>query len=345
MRGPASIVVDASTVRTGGGRDLAIAVARAALRVRPAIIFAPDRAFGAKFGSIDGATVLTVEGGIVRRLVTVGVWTARCRMMRSIALSVGLANRRVPFAPASSSIVVVQNKILVGRFLPAQDLPTAFRQVVLRWSLTRARLVVAVSGHLLTPSTRTVVLENGVDPEWSLTRHASDRGGDSSIVYPSHFISYKNQHLLLEAYSLARSEGLTASLLLIGDIRDSRFFTRLWSSAEGIDGVRFLPRLAPDELRAVVSSATGVVFPSLAEASPVAILEAKAVGLPLAMSDIAAHQWVASPGDRLFDPHSVRSIADALLWLASAPSPIQGAVRTWGDVERDYEDLFRRLVA
>jgi glycosyltransferase involved in cell wall biosynthesis len=79
--------------------------------------------------------------------------------------------------------------------------------------------------------------------------------------------------------------------------------------------VQFIHGLSDDEMPALYSAASALVFPSTYEGFGIPLLEAMACACPIAASDIAAVRELAAESAIRFNPASVESIANAMLRL------------------------------
>jgi len=104
--------------------------------------------------------------------------------------------------------------------------------------------------------------------------------------------------------------------------------------------VRLLGRVGPAEVQDRMRAAAYLVMPSLAyEATPRALIEAFANGLPVLASRLGALAELVEPGRNglLFEPGSARDLARRLAWAEAFPEKM----RQMGECARaDYESRF-----
>jgi glycosyltransferase involved in cell wall biosynthesis len=157
--------------------------------------------------------------------------------------------------------------------------------------------------------------------------HPSARGGlpERYFYFPGQLWQHKNHLLMLEA--LRRLKARLPGLVVVAtgsahDHRDPAYPGRLLSMAarEGISDMFLYLGVVPyDDVIAIARSSIALVNPSLFEGWSTTVEEAKAIGLPMLLSDIEVHREQAGDMARYFDPRSADSLA-CLLELA------------WGDL-------------
>jgi glycosyltransferase involved in cell wall biosynthesis len=122
----------------------------------------------------------------------------------------------------------------------------------------------------------------------------------------------KNVRRILDAYRVARSDHDLPPLVLAGGTgRLSASEKRALDAAE-TDGVISLGYVSDDDLAALYTRATALVFASLYEGFGIPILEAMSAGCPVITSDSGAMSEVAGDAALLVDPYDTDAIADAI---------------------------------
>jgi glycosyltransferase involved in cell wall biosynthesis len=97
-----------------------------------------------------------------------------------------------------------------------------------------------------------------------------------------------------------------------------------------LDGrVRFTGAVSDLELKVYYRNATALIFPSFYEGFGFPLVEAMAVGCPVACSNIASLPEVAGDAALLFNPFSVEEIAQTLIRIAT-DAKIQNALAERG---------------
>lgn len=134
-------------------------------------------------------------------------------------------------------------------------------------------------------------------------------------LYVSNAELYKHQWIVIRAIELLRKRGRNVSLLLVGggcgtpqklvsqQVRDSD------PQGEFVQQLKFLPQ---QELPGELAAADIFVFASSCENMPNTLVEAMAVGLPIACSDRGPMPEVLCDGGIYFDPEDGESIASAI---------------------------------
>ncbi len=139
----------------------------------------------------------------------------------------------------------------------------------------------------------------------------------SYAAYPANYWPHKNHERLLGAFARARASRPEMTLVLCGALDAARERLAAAIRNHGLPGaVRALPYLSDDAVTALLSGARFLVFPSLYEGFGIPVLEAMALGTPVACSDLPVLREVAGEDALYFNPEDEISIADALelLW-------------------------------
>ncbi len=181
-----------------------------------------------------------------------------------------------------------------------------------------------------------------------LAAHGLARGGFA--VFPANYWPHKNHERLLGAVVrlLVRTPGFR--LVLCGALDDgrSRLAARIRDLRIGNE-VRLLPYLESDDVTALIQGARLLVFPSLFEGFGIPVLEAMAVGTPVACSDLPPLRETTGDDAILFDPADEASIAGALelLWKSDATRrrlSARGSARAERWAALDTVGAYRRLL-
>jgi glycosyltransferase involved in cell wall biosynthesis len=209
------------------------------------------------------------------------------------------------------------------RFGPALGIVTQAAMVPL---LSESELVVnsaALAARF--PHNRPRVIPNGLDrtkfqdlPAREETRKRFGLPADGTILtYVGKVIPEKRVEWLLEV--ARRLPG--AEAVIVGGYKEEyygdRYYRWLLSAYSDLRGrSRFVGEVPWDQVPAYLSASDVFVYPSPWEGSPNAVMEAMAAGLPVVVSDIAAHREIVEHGRTGFlatDPDSMARFADTIL--------------------------------
>lgn len=191
----------------------------------------------------------------------------------------------------------------------------------------------------------------GPRPDWPLPGSRPLR-----CLYVSPVWQFKHQWVVVQAMALLRARGHDVTLTLAGD-GDADSQTRLAQQLAQTDpDGRFVTRLGHvphGQLPAVLAGADLFVFASSCENMPNTVVEAMAVGLPIACSNRGPMPEVLADGGVYFDPEDEASIADALERLindadlrarCAARARELASAYSWARCARETFDFLRRTV-
>jgi glycosyltransferase involved in cell wall biosynthesis len=134
-------------------------------------------------------------------------------------------------------------------------------------------------------------------------------------LYVSNAAMYKHQWVVVQAIAALRNRGFNVELVLAGGGagRAARLLDDAITKTD--PGGRFVKKLGfvpHDNLPSLLAAADLFVFASSCENMPNTLIEAMAVGLPIACSDRGPMPEVLRDGGVYFDPEDAASIAKAL---------------------------------
>lgn len=138
------------------------------------------------------------------------------------------------------------------------------------------------------------------------------------LLYPANFWNHKNHEMLLTAFGMACNQGLPHDINLVCTGAPSARRDFIQSAAAGFglaQRIVFPGYLSNVEFSVLMRNAGGLVFPSLYEGFGMPILEAMALGVPVACSNVTALPEVAGNAAVLFDPKKPFEIAKAIIDL------------------------------
>lgn len=176
------------------------------------------------------------------------------------------------------------------------------------------------------PLPQTAFIPHGVGADFKLTQMTRSwpRAGERSIrcLYVSNAEMYKHQWMVVRGIAELRRRGHNITLTLVGggagqaqQMLDEQC-TASDPNGSFVEQIDFVPQ---KELPMQLASADLFVFASSCENMPVTLVEAMAVGLPIACSNRGPMPEVLADGGTYFDPEDADSIADAVEQIIKDP--------------------------
>lgn len=239
-----------------------------------------------------------------------------------------------PWYPKVPHVVTIHDLIHVGF---ADHMPTSRRltlQVAVRGVAKRADRIITVSessrrqivADMPAVASKVVVVHEaarpGLRPAADAAEVAADRAvlgsygvADRYVVAFSSKSPSKNVPALVEA--MATLADLPWQLVLVGHVPDSGEVAAAIARSGVADRIVTTGYVPDDHVAPLLRNAAVFAFPSLYEGFGLPILDAQAVGVPVACSDVASLPEVAGDGAALFDPTDPASMAAALRRLLS----------------------------
>jgi glycosyltransferase involved in cell wall biosynthesis len=147
-------------------------------------------------------------------------------------------------------------------------------------------------------------------------------------LYPANLWPHKNHHMLVLAlHRLRKTYGVTLPLVLTGDDLGQ------WTQLEEViahfrlqEEVHYLGYVPGAELSILYAKAVMLVFPSLFEGFGIPLIEAMALGCPIAAANGTSIPEVVGDAALLFDPRNPDSIAEAMYRILSDESLRQSLI-------------------
>ena len=203
-------------------------------------------------------------------------------------LRITILHRLIRRSARASKAVVVQTETMRRSLI--QSLP-----------LLESRIKVIPAG------VRTVDEHSPLRPE---VVELLNRASRPRILFISTLYPHKNHAKLIEAMARLRDHHPTATLLLtIPAARELKALAKQF----GIQGsVYFVGSLSSREIDYALKNSDVMAYPSVAESFGLPVVEALAVGCPVAVSDLPYAHETASDAGTYFDPMDAVSIAHAL---------------------------------
>ncbi|NCC51510.1 MAG: glycosyltransferase family 1 protein [Spartobacteria bacterium] len=143
---------------------------------------------------------------------------------------------------------------------------------------------------------------------------------DVFLYYPANGWAHKNHETLIEALAVIRTSR-PVDLVLTGSAFD--LFSRIQPLLDRHalqEHVHHLGYVSREDVPGLMSAASALVFPSLFEGFGLPVLEAMALGTPVACSRIGSLPDVGGDTVSYFDPASARDIAEVVLALLEDPT-------------------------
>ena len=142
---------------------------------------------------------------------------------------------------------------------------------------------------------------------------------------PNQFSKHKNHGLVLDALAILKARGMNCVIVSSGKQADERhpayfpaFRARL--EASGLQSqLRLLGMIPYADLTALMQASVALLNPSLFEGWSTPVEEARALGVPLVLSDLAVHREQAGNDAMYFERHSAAALADALQGFQPIP--------------------------
>lgn len=172
------------------------------------------------------------------------------------------------------------------------------------------------------PPAKTLLIANGVDTERFRPRAEGREGEDFVIGTVGRIQDVKNHKGLVEAFALLRAM-LPQRRLRLAIVGDGPLFDALQRQVRdaGLEDAVWLPGSRTD-IPELMRSFDVFALPSIAEGTPVTILEAMATGLPVVASRVGGIPEVVDDGATglLVPPSDAQALADALAAYATDPA-------------------------
>ncbi|MGE8637355.1 MAG: glycosyltransferase [Achromobacter sp.] len=318
---PASVVLYAPNVHTGGGFVLLQALIGAWPQGEPLQLFLDARVQG-RVTMPAGASVYWVEPRALARLR--GEFAAR----RGAAAGAMLFcfHGLPPVLPSRAQVVVfLQNRNYLGGVALSQFPWKTRLRLVFERSIGRLMRHRVAEYIVQTPTMRREVLEwfghEAKAPPVRIAPFVSEMplSGESSelprkwdFAYVADGVAHKNHRRLVEAWRLLAEDGLYPSLVLTLGERDAALAQELLAIASR-HGLQIENRgeLTREGIARLYAQSGALVFPSFGESFGLPLIEAARIGLPIVAGELDYVRDVCVP-TQTFDPGSATSIARAV---------------------------------
>jgi glycosyltransferase involved in cell wall biosynthesis len=173
------------------------------------------------------------------------------------------------------------------------------------------------------------------------------------FFYPAATWVHKNHEAIFHALQILKSaHSITPHVYFTGLSTEHRSVLDKLAQELGIvEQVHFLGFLSPEELQAVFSAATAMVFPSKFEGFGLPILEAFHARLPVLCSNATTLPEVAGDAALYFDPDSPMELASLMKEILNTPEVWKELIRkgtvvlsqhSINETAAGFQDLYRR---
>lgn len=167
-------------------------------------------------------------------------------------------------------------------------------------------------------------------PDAALVRSVREAHGlpERYIYLPNQFWQHKNHLLVVDALALLKQAGHSITVVASGKQLDPYkpdYFEQVVThliSAGVADQLRLLGLIPYEHVAPLMVGSVAVLNPSLFEGWSTTVEEARALRVPLVLSDIAVHKEQATGLARFFDRTSPESLAAALLAVWHGENPL-----------------------
>lgn len=151
-------------------------------------------------------------------------------------------------------------------------------------------------------------------------RAVADRYGLPTQYFfmPNQYWIHKNHALVVEALMILRGRGVEATVMATGhqfDPRNRKHFPALQAAVReaGLDRQFLMPGVVPHEdMTPLMEASVALINPSLFEGWSTSVEEARSLGVPMLLSDLAVHREQAGSDAIYFDRHSAGALANVI---------------------------------
>ena len=161
------------------------------------------------------------------------------------------------------------------------------------------------------------------------------------FIYPANFWGHKNHEILITAFGIACSEGLPHDIKLVctGEGLLHKGYLKSATLAMGLGNrIIFTGYLPEEELNDLMVRCMGVIFPSLYEGFGMPMVEAMALGVPVACSNTTSLPEIVGDAAILFDPRMPTEIADAMILIADSRCTRDRLIKLGTDRAKYFSD-------
>lgn len=332
---------------------LRVITARRSGAVQPVVFFGTvtDADEAHPFGAIDGVEIVTSPAlnadrrfASLLRSLLLGADPAMRRLLHEHRIDVVFENAQFHGArlgiPAIAWIPDFQHRELPHLFSRAAWWK---RELGFRAQIAAGRTIMlsshdardACERHYPATVGRTHVVRFAVPsagrPDAVAIRSAREAHGlpERYFYMPNQFWQHKNHTLVIEALALLKQAGHSIVVAASGKQLDpyrpnhfARVVARM-AEADVVDQFRLLGLIPYEHVAPLLAGSVALLNPSLFEGWSTTVEEARALQVPMVLSDLAVHHEQASGIARFFDRTSASSLAHALLAIWEGENPLR----------------------
>lgn len=218
--------------------------------------------------------------------------------------------------------------------IPGSDLYMAGKNPLFKWmagfAANSASVVISDSVHYLHQlndlgffPTRSEVIRYGVDISNFKMRKSVDSASQMIILVVGRLVAKKGFEFLVKAMPRITESIPEALLIIVGDGEESNKLERLSNILKVSDNIRFVGMISYTKLADFYSKASVFVMPSIKDengnidASPVAMMEAMCMGIPVVATDLAGDIDLIIDGvtGYMIRPKNVGDISESVIKL------------------------------
>ncbi len=162
--------------------------------------------------------------------------------------------------------------------------------------------------------------------EFSKYENEEGLSEDTYFIYPANFWLHKNHRRLLDAFAQFVADERMGKCRLYFTGHPDQMMDELKLYADGLslkEDVVFWGYVPNETYMRLLKDAKALIFPSLNEGFGMPVLEAMAMGVPVACSSTTALPEIAGEGALLFDPDDTSEILGALKKLSTDDNFVQ----------------------
>jgi glycosyltransferase involved in cell wall biosynthesis len=176
------------------------------------------------------------------------------------------------------------------------------------------------------------------------------------LLYVSQFHRYKNVLRLVEAFARLSAKYPQLTLALVGEAADKQYWREIEEAIDRLKicgHVKHIRGCSRDQLLGLYGRALAFVHPSLAETCSFPLLEAMALGVPIAAARLSALPEMAGDAAIYFDPYDTSEMAEALNRLVcdealrdvlSRRAIMRAADFSWTETAKKTLQVFEQVV-